>query len=654
MRVREYWKQARTRIQVFTAFIALTAGCGGLPADHRDIHRLDILERAFAARENNPEGASDLFASAGSGPNLERARLEAWYDALRRCDADSARWRTFLAARPTEYLRDRATLALAAAFVTEGNDSGAVAVLVDAPETLRHRADLELLDLADEKTSARAVYRLAREAPRLLRNHSRSLERGALATFDHDDWMARASAWRSAGLGSHGAAELRGLRRRGEEERERLIELARCELDAGSSTRALNALPSSGTSDPEELTLRAEAYRRRGWGRVPDRAATKSFRTCLAEAQRAASRGEGSTRTQALVLVLECGTEAVELAPALAAWRQLEASGWEDRRRSWLGRRLGVALARSDFEPDTIDGLASALPNHERCLRFWLSVSNPEADRLTDLAEVKINDLSGRWAKRHTGRELVSARFTTPDPVGKVDPSTAVAWLLSHASPAEASDEWQRQLARRRPARPEALAAAVLAADAGRSNTAIRTLRSAFPGISSVAIAQTPHDAALAYLPLRWSQHIWAAARETGLDPWLIAAVARQESTFNAHARSPAGARGVLQLLPSTARLHARKLGLGSRPNLNDPAINIRLGAHELAWLVRRFGALEPALAAYNAGERRVRRWWRQWPDAEVFAESVPIPETYTYVRRVVFLSDAYRQVHADTWSSTP
>ncbi len=145
-----------------------------------------------------------------------------------------------------------------------------------------------------------------------------------------------------------------------------------------------------------------------------------------------------------------------------------------------------------------------------------------------------------------------------------------------------------------------------------------------------------------------------AAASETGIDPWLIAAVARQESTFSAHARSPAGARGVLQLLPSTARLHARALGLGSRPNLEDPAINIRLGARELAWLIRRYGAIEPALAAYNAGDRRVRRWWRQWPEADLFAESIPIPETYTYVRRVVFLSDAYRQIHAEPGDHTP
>jgi soluble lytic murein transglycosylase-like protein len=110
----------------------------------------------------------------------------------------------------------------------------------------------------------------------------------------------------------------------------------------------------------------------------------------------------------------------------------------------------------------------------------------------------------------------------------------------------------------------------------------------------------------------------------------------------------------VLQLLPSTARLHARNLGFGSQINLEDPAVNIRLGAHELAWLIRRFGATEPALAAYNAGDLRARRWWKRWPETEVFTESIPIPETYNYVRRVEFLAEAYREIHADAWRTTP
>jgi len=194
------------------------------------------------------------------------------------------------------------------------------------------------------------------------------------------------------------------------------------------------------------------------------------------------------------------------------------------------------------------------------------------------------------------------------------------------------------------------LAAAELAAGHGWSTDSIRWLRSAFPELGTVNLTDVSANAVRAYLPLRWTGATVAAARENGLDPWLIAAIARQESGFVAHAMSPRGAIGVLQLLPSTARLHAKALGLGSQPDLRDPELNLRLGARELSFLMRRFGAVEAALAAYNGGLTRARGWWQRSPDRHRFTEEIPVPETYNYVRRVVFLSDAYRQVYQEKW----
>ncbi len=163
-----------------------------------------------------------------------------------------------------------------------------------------------------------------------------------------------------------------------------------------------------------------------------------------------------------------------------------------------------------------------------------------------------------------------------------------------------------------------------------------------------------PANAVEVYLPLRWRSALMAAATEFGLDPWLLAGIARQESTFTAHAVSPRGAIGAMQLLPSTASVHSRALGLGSSPDLRDAELNLRLGARELAHLLRRFGAVEPALAAYNGGETRVRAWWKRQPDPRRFSEEIPIPETYTYVRRVVYLSEAYRQVYDNPRRTPP
>ena len=632
--------------------IALALGCAEREPSHPTSDRLDTLAQAFALRREDPVAALRLFDDAGPGPILETARLEAWSATLERTGDDPDAWSGFLEARPPARLAGAATLALARSLVVEDRRADAVEVLLAAPEDMRHSADRALLEFADDEVAAAAARRLAVSAPRRLREHSRTIERAAVATLDLDEAIRRAGAWRSAGLGSRGAAELRRLRGRGALEIDRRKELARCELDAGSTTRALNALPPRDAADAEELTLRAEAYRRRGWSRMPDRSAARSFTTCLEEAKLAVDRGDGGFREPALVLALECGTEAGRLDDALGAWRDLEASGWTHSRRSWLGRRLGVALAQSGEHDAAVARLVASLPNHARCLGYWRHRNRPTS--LEDLGAVAITDLYGTWARDRTDAPFPSAPYDPPAPVGETEPPTSVAWLLDHGGEREASSEWQRHLGRRRAGRSETMAASALAARAGLPNTAIRTLRRTWPEIGTVAIAGVPSDAARAYLPLRWRDHLVAAGRETGLDPWLIAAVARQESTFTALARSPAGAVGVLQLLPSTGRLRARNLGLPGRADLEDPAVNIRLGAHELAWLVRRYGAVEPALAAYNAGDRRARRWSKRWSETDVFVEAIPIPETYNYVRRVVFLADAYRQVQAGAWEERP
>jgi len=134
----------------------------------------------------------------------------------------------------------------------------------------------------------------------------------------------------------------------------------------------------------------------------------------------------------------------------------------------------------------------------------------------------------------------------------------------------------------------------------------------------------------------------------------LLLAFARQESAFAANARSSANARGVLQMLTSTARLAARRAGLPAptAKDLYDPAVNIPLGASHIAWLLRRYDNVLPfAAAAYNAGEHRVDRWMKERAGLplDVWIDAIPIRETRDYVHAVL----AFNQIYAARFGST-
>ncbi len=116
-----------------------------------------------------------------------------------------------------------------------------------------------------------------------------------------------------------------------------------------------------------------------------------------------------------------------------------------------------------------------------------------------------------------------------------------------------------------------------------------------------------------------------------GLDPYLIAALIRQESGFVPHARSRAGALGLMQLMPATAR----QLESVSKRELLDGRTNVRLGVKFFRQLLNRFdGKVDHALAAYNAGPLRVEAWQRRYPVADpvLFVDLIPIKETREYV----------------------
>lgn len=150
--------------------------------------------------------------------------------------------------------------------------------------------------------------------------------------------------------------------------------------------------------------------------------------------------------------------------------------------------------------------------------------------------------------------------------------------------------------------------------------------------------------------PLLDQDELARDAKARGLDPALVAGVIRQESSFNARAVSVAGARGLMQLLPSVGQEVSRNVSFAVwyPALLLDPDANLQLGTAHLASYFKQYGALPRVLAAYNAGGSRVTRWVAKpgANDPELFAERVPFAETRDYVRIVQRNAQVYRTLY--------
>ncbi len=138
----------------------------------------------------------------------------------------------------------------------------------------------------------------------------------------------------------------------------------------------------------------------------------------------------------------------------------------------------------------------------------------------------------------------------------------------------------------------------------------------------------------------------------------LVHAITRQESQFAQNAISHAGATGLMQLMPGTAREEAERAGMSymNASLINDADYNIRLGSNHIERLVARYNGSYPlAFAAYNAGPGNVNKWLRANGDPRTGAigwlewiEKIPFFETKNYVHRVVENAAVYEQLHPD------
>lgn len=291
----------------------------------------------------------------------------------------------------------------------------------------------------------------------------------------------------------------------------------------------------------------------------------------------------------------------------LPGWRQQ--SNW----RYWHARALKET-------GDTGDALRALEALAERENFYGLL-----AARALDRAEMPLRN----------GESLESDAQRQAELAGE-DGIQAARFLWEADWPEAARAEWNRAL-RRAPANTACQAADKARGWGWASKAAVTAARNGCRG-----------DPEIDY-PLVQRERMQTLAEELDIDSAWAWGMMRAESLFRPDVRSPAGAVGIMQLMPTTAQYMATAIGrpMNGEDTLTDPAANLELGLHYLAQLSHRFDDHPVvAAAAYNAGPNRVRTWLPENADlpAEVWMETIPFRETRRYVRRIVLHSLGFDQ----------
>jgi soluble lytic murein transglycosylase len=203
------------------------------------------------------------------------------------------------------------------------------------------------------------------------------------------------------------------------------------------------------------------------------------------------------------------------------------------------------------------------------------------------------------------------------------------------------------------------LLAMELARSASTPHERLHNIKSAAPDYLSMSLEDAPPAFWQLLFPLPYEKDLVRSAQQQNLDPYMMAALIRQESEFDPQALSAKHAYGLTQVEPATGRALARRAGIKrfSNRSLFQPAINLKLGSYYLRALLDQWGGQwEQTLASYNAGKSRVNDWitWNQYQEPAEFVESIPFTETRDYVEAVLRNATVYRQLYANKASPSP
>ena len=656
-RARDATGDAAGAVQGYRSFLALSAPAGRME-EERAAARLR-LGLALARQGSTADAARELRLSAARAGGAS-----VWLDLLH-ADAiagrgDTAAVRAAVARFNAGLTGLRAWRARVLAARNAGDLAGARALANEArawASTRGTRAEfmlsaaraaLDMGDVAAGRPALRGVIELeaagsyAREAAELL-------EKGPMTAADH---LAVARVNSAQGLHEE---SLDGYRRwldsrqgTAAERAALVMEYANALFYAGRYDEVGSALrPISGQGSARLLHARAEAHRGNtdeavrlylaaGSGAYPlylaasarhddndPRRARELYQRVLSQHPRSSQVGLTMMRLAGMAFLEERYSAAAQM------WDQyrsrfprgehaLQATYWAGRARLEAGDSAGAAALFRSVMQRSRDSYYALLASRHLGVPFWplpMSATPPD----DPAASQRVADLL-------RGLDLLRAAGFPDEASAEADRVVAVA--------------------ARDPATLYALAEAL--AERGYSQRAIRI------GLDLQRSEQLNRRLLRILYPFPYRTLITEEARGRDLDPFIAAALIRQESMFESRITSHVGARGLMQIMPATGRGLADSAGIEpwDAELLYHPEINVHLGTYYLARHSASYdGALPAIFSAYNAGAHRVE-WWKEWPEYgrdDLFTERIPFAETRGYVRILTRNHALYRGLYGET-----
>jgi len=442
---------------------------------------------------------------------------------------------------------------------------------------------------------------------------------------------------------------------------------AECLFMARRYTDAVDAYKALAKRDPNDFESRFQEARAlaRSGQRDPAVAALEKLLKTKDELERA--------RVRALLAVI---LEDKEPAKALEQLRKVEKQTAAPNLASDARWSLAWADLRSGGHgPEAsrlLDKLAQGSSDDVEVqrARYWRAVSRAESadEAKRNEGTVQLQELAQELPLAYYG--MLAAERTTAAPAEKSllgprvaepeAPELRRARLFADGGFTDlASDEVESYADGARLGREARIQTAKLLHRTGDSYRALKLIDEGFGPSLEQGIDPAWREAWELAWPRAFGEQVSSSTREFSFDPALVWAIMREESAYRAQVSSPAGALGLMQLMPATGGKVAGELGLTGfvTERLYDPETNIRLGTYYLRSLQEKWGGSRPlAIASYNAGPEAVGRWVDKDAAAkpDVFVESVTYGETRRYLRRVLRSYRIYQLLYGDDVKPLP